>query len=182
MRFRLNEIPEEGLDLEFKGDEDLLAEALARHSTERGPAVGPAVTGRIRLLISQEDLLLTGWVEGVLLLQCSRCLEDFRFPARVELNLVLRPRATENAESSDAMEEQEMDALPVDPDEIDPADIIVQELLLAAPMKPLCRTDCAGLCPTCGAPRNAEPCRCPAEADVDPKWAALVRLKGSPAG
>jgi uncharacterized protein len=182
MKFSLSDIPEEGLDLEFTWDEDVLAEALARHSADSGPVVSPAaIKGRIRLTISQGDLLLTGWVEGALLLQCSRCLEEFRLPAQVDLNLVLRPRPIEGAEGTEAAEEQEMDALSVDPEEIDPADIIIQELLLSAPMKPLCREDCAGLCPTCGAPRKAGPCSCPAEADVDPKWAVLAKLKGDPA-
>ncbi len=177
MRFSLSDIPEEGLDIEFTWDEDVLAEALARHSADRGPVVSPAVKGRIRLTISQADLLLTGRVEGTLLLQCSRCLEEFRLPAQVDLNLVLRPRPIESTGGQEAAEEQEMDALSVDPEAIDPADIIVQELLLAAPMKPLCREDCAGLCPTCGAPRKAGPCPCPAEADVGSKWAVLAKLK-----
>jgi len=32
------------------------------------------------------------------------------------------------------------------------------ELALAVPAYPLCREDCAGLCPVCGADLNAGPC------------------------
>jgi len=43
---------------------------------------------------------------------------------------------------------------------IDVGPEIRDELLLALPMGPLCREDCAGICPTCGANRNLTPCHC----------------------
>jgi uncharacterized protein len=58
---------------------------------------------------------------------------------------------------------------------LDLREAVRQQLVLAEPMKPLCRDGCAGLCPTCGADRNAGPCTCPV-ADVDPRWAALTNL------
>jgi uncharacterized protein len=47
---------------------------------------------------------------------------------------------------------------------------------LALPEKILCREDCAGLCPGCGADRNSEPCRCQPE-EPDSRWAKLAELK-----
>ena len=47
---------------------------------------------------------------------------------------------------------------------------------LALPDKILCRDDCAGLCPTCGGDLNREPHE-HAEAEGDPRWAALGELK-----
>jgi uncharacterized protein len=42
------------------------------------------------------------------------------------------------------------------------------------PFSPLCREDCLGLCPVCGADRNSE--GCPGHVEVDPRWAALDPL------
>jgi uncharacterized protein len=53
----------------------------------------------------------------------------------------------------------------------------LQELLLEVPMKPLCREDCAGLCPRCGALLGSDHCTCTAESAGDSRWAALARLK-----
>lgn len=47
---------------------------------------------------------------------------------------------------------------PVTVVEVTPA--VREELLLAAPAFALCREDCAGLCPRCGADLNAGPCGC----------------------
>jgi uncharacterized protein len=55
--------------------------------------------------------------------------------------------------------------------------IIVQEVLLELPMKPLCSEQCAGLCPTCGAPVGSKECTCREQEHRDPRWAALAQLK-----
>jgi uncharacterized protein len=47
---------------------------------------------------------------------------------------------------------------------------------MAVPMKPLCREDCRGLCPTCGEDLNVTACGCAAEA-ADPRWEALRLLR-----
>ena len=49
-------------------------------------------------------------------------------------------------------------------------------LLLDLPLVPLCRSDCAGLCPTCGANHNAVACDCATD-EPDPRWAALRSLE-----
>ena len=45
----------------------------------------------------------------------------------------------------------------------------------AVPMAILCRDDCAGMCPQCGANRNTTTCECVADT-TDPRWAALGEL------
>lgn len=53
-------------------------------------------------------------------------------------------------------------------------DVLREHVLLAIPMKPVCREDCRGLCPTCGANLNAGDCGCAARV-IDPRWAELAR-------
>ena len=66
------------------------------------------------------------------------------------------------------------DAFPIEHGQLDLAPMVREEVLLAVPDAPLCRPDCAGLCPTCGADRNAAPCDCDT-AVRDDRWAALDR-------
>ena len=54
------------------------------------------------------------------------------------------------------------DAFPIVGDQIDLVPMVRENLLLDAPLAPLCRLDCAGLCPTCGIDRNAATCDCDA--------------------
>jgi uncharacterized protein len=56
------------------------------------------------------------------------------------------------------------------------ADVLAEQVLLAVPMKAICRSDCRGLCAACGANLNHEECRCETHA-TDPRLAPLARLK-----
>jgi uncharacterized protein len=48
-------------------------------------------------------------------------------------------------------------------------------LVLAMPLRVLCREDCAGLCATCGTDLNHDTCSCVTET-VDERWSALRAL------
>jgi uncharacterized protein len=61
-------------------------------------------------------------------------------------------------------------------DQLDLRDAVRELVLLDAPSTPLCRPDCAGLCPTCGTNLNDATCGCAAP-PADPRWSALDALK-----
>ena len=56
-------------------------------------------------------------------------------------------------------------------------DIVREQALLEVPIRPLCRPDCRGLCPRCGADLNAGDCGCPPEETHDLRLAGLAALK-----
>ena len=70
------------------------------------------------------------------------------------------------------------DAFEIVGEQIDLGSMIRENLLLDAPLAPVCRPDCAGLCPTCGIDRNTATCTCITDA-VDPRWDALSQLKAN---
>ena len=59
---------------------------------------------------------------------------------------------------------------------LDVTELLRDELLAGQPMKNLCRADCKGLCPVCGANLNEGECGCE-KFIVDPRLAALKDLK-----
>ncbi len=65
---------------------------------------------------------------------------------------------------------------PILGDQIDLGEVVREAVLLELPIAPLCREDCAGLCPTCGTDLNAGPCGCD-DVPADPRWAALGDLR-----
>jgi uncharacterized protein len=67
------------------------------------------------------------------------------------------------------------DAYPLAHEEIDLQDLVRDAVVLELPLAPLCRVDCAGLCPTCGVDRNLSACGC--QPDGDPRWATLDALR-----
>jgi uncharacterized protein len=55
-------------------------------------------------------------------------------------------------------------------------DALREQVLLALPLKVICREDCKGLCPHCGANLNDGQCSC-ADPPEDPRWTALKDLR-----
>ncbi len=179
MKIKIDDIPEDGLHLSFSGDEDFLAEAISAIPKSQDVTVDPHIRGKIELFRSDESVSLSGTVLGSIDLICSRCL--FHFNLEKELNLDLKLRGGDiDGEFREAAEKEEQDTIFLDGAELDPAEIILQEILLEIPMKPLCREDCAGLCPKCGALKGSPECKCSDEKPMDPRWEVLARLKEKP--
>lgn len=65
---------------------------------------------------------------------------------------------------------------PLAGDQLDLEPVVRDGVLLELPLAPLCRPDCAGLCPECGADGNIAPCAC-SDRETDPRWAGLERLQ-----
>ncbi|MGH9279835.1 MAG: YceD family protein [Acidimicrobiales bacterium] len=113
-----------------------------------------------------DGILATGTVSAPWVAECRRCLTPVSDRARAPFQELFEPRAREG------------ETYPLRGDRIDLAPLAKEALLLELPLAPLCREDCAGLCPTCGADRNVAPCAC-APATRDPRWAALDDLPGN---
>jgi len=137
-----------------------------------------------------EEIAVEGTVETALDLECARCLERYRHAVREPFRLLLEPvgsRAPAEPEAAEALARDGVCAT----EDIELAwyrgsevelDALCHEILaLALPVKPLCREDCAGLCPRCGAPLSEGPCGC-AEATPDSPFAVLASLRGGPSG
>jgi uncharacterized protein len=72
--------------------------------------------------------------------------------------------------------EEDLDTSVYRDDQINLNEVLREQFYLALPMKPLCREDCAGLCPQCGINRNTGTCSCATEFE-DPRLAPLRGLK-----
>jgi len=177
MKIRIDEIPKIGLSVEFTDYEELLAQALAATTLPPGVEIDPRLTGRFQIARRKGELFFEAAVDTVMRLQCSRCLTEFQQADRVDIELVVRQRSSPEQDMDAEFVDSEAEAFLIDGDVIDPGEIILQELLLNVPMKPLCNEDCPGLCPTCGRPKSSPECTCSEERRVDPRWAALEQLK-----
>jgi uncharacterized protein len=135
-------------------------------------SIDPKVTGNLRFLLQDKDVFAFGRVQSRIRLQCSRCLNEFGLDNDVEIHLTIH-RGPEPLDDNAGEE----DVIYLEGPEFDPGDIILQEILLAIPMKPLCSEECPGLCPRCGALKGTPECTCPEEVTTSPRWEALARLK-----
>jgi uncharacterized metal-binding protein YceD (DUF177 family) len=109
-----------------------------------------------------EQLTLRGRLHGEAAAECARCLEAFTVPVDAEFAALAERGGRYAEQAEDATGEDYV--LPHDGRTLDLTDAVREQVFLALPMVLLCRPDCAGLCPRCGANRNAANCTCSTEA------------------
>ena len=119
-------------------------------------------------------MLLDAQVESRIHLECSRCLEGFDLELSTCLDLVFHRE--ERARLPEGMDEEDFllftDTLE---SRYDIFPRVRELILLELPIRFLCREDCKGICPACGANLNEIDCRCP-EREPDPRWQGLKKL------
>lgn len=119
--------------------------------------VGPLdVSGRLQATGSGE-YFWQGRLRGSARSECRRCLVEVPVVIAQDVALMF----SGDAESQD---DPDVYPLPATATHIDLGQAVREEIALAVPAFPLCREDCAGLCPRCGADLNAGPCACTAAA------------------
>lgn len=121
-----------------------------------------------RITSGQRVLVVRGGIRSVVRRECSRCLSPFE-------EEVVAPLEEEFVHTSqvgelDAAAREE--ARVFGGEEIDLRPAVEEALVLALPMKALCRPDCEGLCPRCGRERRHGSCGCPPE-ETDERLAVL---------
>lgn len=122
--------------------------------------------GALRFTRISGGLYLEGTLNSELRMGCDRCLSPADQPVSVTLgDLLTHPPAPG---SDPVLTIPETGIYNLGP-------LLREHFLLGTPTHPLCRPDCRGLCPQCGANWNEESCDHP-EADIDPRLAALKSL------
>ena len=118
----------------------------------------------IKGVVSNESgvVRLAGSIETIYSTECARCLKPLEIPLSAEAD-------------------EEDDLFVLTGDSVDPADVLVPALILQVQMTYLCKEDCKGLCPHCGAYRNVTECDCESR-QIDPRFAALRALLDSDKG
>jgi uncharacterized protein len=115
------------------------------------------------------DVRIPG-VDGCFL--CDRCAEEFTKSISCSYRKVYVTRDTDAA----GFQGDDIEIISPETSIIDLSDDVRDALLLAIPLKNLCREDCAGLCARCGKNLNTVQCDCE-PAPSDSRWDALARLR-----
>jgi uncharacterized protein len=117
----------------------------------------------------------TGRLTAHLQLECDRCLKPIGSTVTAKFSREYATAADYEAQHAVELSEDDLDLTVFDGSVIDVDALVREELLLAAPDHVLCQQNCKGICPTCGADRNAAACDC-GTVEIDPRWAGLKEL------
>ncbi len=167
----LTHIPDRGYPL------DAAVSPQALHLLQDDVVVHAPIRVQGRLRKVAEQVFFEGQIRGRVTAPCGRCLEDAQMDFEAEAQGVfLPPSALAPGADEPGPETDELDLYRHDGAAVDLRPLVREQVVLALPVQPLCREDCAGLCQVCGANRNVEACTCQTEAG-DPRFAVLDQLR-----
>jgi len=149
MVIKINDIPPEGLTLELAQKLDLFDKGA--DSTE--------FTALLRITPEGKGIFnIAGRVRSSAMLECSRCLISFPYQIDTELNVDLAPLSSLGNGPEHELVAGELDVEFYREDQIEPLELVKEQLLISLPMVPLHSPDCKGLCSVCGTDLNKTEC------------------------
>jgi uncharacterized protein len=172
---KLDEIPEEGLDLKWTEEKATLLAYLKDLSRIDFDFETP-LQSEVKIRKAGPSVLIAGKVETTLRLQCVRCLKEFSYPLSTTFELTLHPlKVAPDAEETE-LGSEEMEASFFEGGEIHLSEIACEQIFLEIPYQPLCQEACKGLCPSCGQDLNLSSCGCVKE-ELTSGFSVLKKLK-----
>ena len=123
-----------------------------------------------------QDIRLKGKLETSLEVPCARCLEPVLHQVDRSFDLLYRPLGTDAGHEELSITDAEAEIGYYQGASLLLEDVLREQVLLALPLKTVCREDCKGLCPVCGKNLNESLCSCATQME-DPRWAALKEIR-----
>jgi uncharacterized protein len=125
----------------------------------------------------EEEITIEGRISTTIEMICARCLKPHNEVINDTFEVIYRPQSDTREDQMDEIElsETDLDISYYESGSISIAKLLRDQLLLLLPVKPLCKPDCAGLCPSCGKDLNEGSCTC-SQDTIDPRFAILKQL------
>lgn len=175
LQVSISKIPNEGLEV----DEVVNGEILGIDPEE----LATGKDGRFKGHVERADggsLHVRGHLKLNTSGPCARCLADTPLVLDQELDLFFLPESPLLSEHDDEegaeLQDRDLVVTFYKGDVLDLPGVVREQVLLAQPMKRLCRENCKGVCPSCGADRNLISCSCPKEASSKTPFSTLALL------
>ncbi|BCA79820.1 DUF177 domain-containing protein [Desulfuromonas sp. AOP6] len=177
MLLHVDNITKEGLTLEFS--EPASSFPVLADMQQRNEVLFAGVI-QIHLKISMLDgmVSVSGVVQADVVFHCSRCLVEYATPIQSAFDLTYVKELPEVEGDDEEIEvaPEDMGLMLYSGDTIDLREAVQQEVIMALPLRPLCKADCKGLCLKCGGNLNQEVCHCDTD-DFSLKFSALKNFK-----
>jgi uncharacterized protein len=178
MEFKVSELEREPIDFDLE-----LAPGAVEFGEEAEQVGDLSTAGRAEVLHEHRgprdivaDIRLRGNFSGRFLVPCARCVEPVEIPLAADFDLIFRPAAADSEATERSITAPETEIGYYLKDSLLLEDVLREQVLLSLPVRTLCKPDCKGLCPRCGANRNSQTCTCE-EGPKDPRWEALSGLR-----
>lgn len=162
MKIEVQHIPSRGATLAYRKEAREFAVLKELEEQDQCRFTTPIVI-ELAVAMERDMVRVDGHVGTSVQLACSRCLEKFVLPLQRRFALRFSREIPADLHTGGGEVELTAEAIGLiyfKGEEIQLKDTIQEQVVLALPFKPLCREDCKGLCPQCGADLNTAPCAC----------------------
>jgi uncharacterized protein len=123
------------------------------------------VVFRAKIFRSREKVEIQGRLRTEITLTCDRCLDPIGRSLEAPVRVYGERRESRDHRPEKEVREDDLGIVYHDGRFVDLTDELRQLILVEVPWHVVCREDCLGLCPRCGANRNQQPCACMGGAD-----------------
>jgi uncharacterized protein len=164
MLIDIDRLPQEGLRL--SRDFEFLSLDLVE---EDAVFLEPAHAD-ITVRLAGEEVLVQGEITARLSFVCSRCLTPFEYPVASRFDLVYLPEEIDGF--ADELADEKLDQMYYTGRQIDLRTVVLEQLNLTFPAKPLCAPGCEGICAVCGEIIRDARCSCLVK-ETEPRWNAI---------
>ncbi len=175
MKIPIDDIPQSPKEISFSEPIEELNEIYAKGSA-RDFRFPPFLHVALAYYRSGREIFFHGRFDGSIGASCSRCLKDFSLDMDHQFEFVLLPDPATSARGTEELSRGDLGLSFYSTEEIDLSPLIMEQVMLALPTRPLCAEDCRGLCSRCGADLNQGACGCSAKVS-DPRMAVFRTLK-----
>jgi len=160
LKVRVDELPESGRVIHFQETEAWFSSWASSADDVREINLVCPVNVNLECIPEKNQVKLSGHLQTTVRLACSRCLQDYVLEVDENIGLVLLRFLPDDTPEEIDLRPQDLDTEFYDGMTIDVDLIVAEQIFLALPQQPLCRTECRGLCAGCGVDLNHEACRC----------------------
>lgn len=161
MLIDIDRLPKEGLrvarDFEF----------LSLDLVEENAVFLEPAHAEVTVRLVGDEIIVQGEVSARLSFVCSRCLTPFEFPVASKFDLVYLPEELDAL--SEELSDEKIDQMYYSGRQLDLRAVVLEQLNLTFPAKPLCSAGCEGLCAVCGELIRDAKCSCLVK-ESDPRW------------
>ncbi len=153
MIINVNTIPDKGYALSDTIDID------SSQLLEEGSGFLEGIEFQLFFKRQDRRIQAQGRIKTVISLDCVRCLEPFDLKINSCFDIIFFPKEMVDQRRA-ALGEEDLEYIFYENDQIDVEKILVEQVNLFIPFKPVCKTECKGICSSCGANLNRGVCPC----------------------
>ncbi len=182
MKINVTRIPDEGLEIDFSEKEGWLQEKL-HHTLAKEHQAEDKIWGHFSIYRSLHNIQVKAQMHLPIHATCARCLQNYVDEIDVKTERYFTPlfdskRQREIEKKLDVeVTLEDFQFSYYEGEEIDVGNMLVEQAVLDQPMIYLCRQNCKGLCPHCGANLNEKSCECKAKHLKESPFAVLKKWK-----